>query len=75
MLGKDILKDEIILKHLQRVANHLEEAYNDLGQMKETKETQDKEEVINNIDKIRKQIQEFSQFAWEWSAGKVDMNI
>lgn len=75
MLGKDILKDEIILKHLQRIADHLEEAYNDLGQMKETEEAQNKEEVINNIDKIREQIKEFSQFAWEWSAGKVDMNI
>lgn len=75
MLGKDILKDEIILKHLQRIADHLEEAYNDLGQMKETEEVKEKEEIINNIDKIREQIQEFSQFAWEWSAGKVDMNI
>lgn len=75
MLGKDILKDETILRHLQRTAGNLEDAYNDLNKMKETESAQNSEEVINNIDKLLNQIKDFSQFVYEWSAGKIDMSV
>ena len=46
-----------------------------LNKMKETESAQNSEEVINNIDKLLNQIKDFSQFVYEWSAGKIDMSV